>query len=91
MCRTAREIGLLLLKFRGDLSDKKDKLTKHINRVNWLNENIDTVCSKLGITQQIIEIKPLVVTNRLVPMGFVHNTHLSKVEFITLSDLSSLI
>ncbi|MBN9226517.1 MULTISPECIES: hypothetical protein [Legionella] len=91
MCRTARDIGRLLSKFRGDPSNNDDKLTKHINRVDWLNKNIDTVCSKLGITQQIIEIKALVVTNRLVPMGFINNAHLSKVEFITLNDISSLV
>lgn len=63
---TVGEIADQLNRFRGEAHDE---LSKHMTRYKWLGEHLDRLRQVTGFNGQI-KIKPLMVSNTIVPMQF---------------------
>src|SRR5438034_10444084 len=65
--RTIAEIVEQLNRFRGEVGDE---LNKHVRRCDWLRENIDVLSTVIDRSVAAVDLKPLMVTNTIVPMQF---------------------
>jgi hypothetical protein len=63
---TVGEIADQLKRFRGEANDE---LKKHMNRCHWLEQNLDRL-AKIITRDGSLKIKPLLVSNTIVPMQF---------------------
>ena len=90
--KTQGEIARQLYDFKGQANEKgkKDRLLKHIYRVNELNENLEKISTFTGITSDI-SLKGYVVFSNTVPMVFDDNRlYKDMVEFLTFEQLEQL-
>ena len=63
---TVGEIADQLNRFRGEAHDE---LSRHMRRYRWLSENPDRLSKVIGSDARL-QIKPLLVSNTIVPMQF---------------------
>ena len=66
---TVREVIQRLEDFRGDRK-AKDSLGRHLRRVDWLTENLQSLVKLTGIPPERIRLMPCLATSDIVPMQF---------------------
>ena len=67
MAKTVSEVGDVLDRFRGEA---RDELGKHLERVEWVNENLEKVAEKMRYSSGIGSVEAYLVTNTDVPMQY---------------------
>jgi len=86
--RFARTVGEMvdqLKRFRGEANDG---LNKHLRRCHWLQDNTNKVASVLGTAPASVKLRPLLVTNTIVPMQFVAGLPLPAQDIMPLKSLA---
>lgn len=84
--RTVGEIVDQLKRFRGEANDE---LNKHLRRCHWLQDNTNKVASVLGMDPASVKLRPLLVTNTIVPMQFVAGLPLPAQDIMPLKSLAN--
>jgi hypothetical protein len=90
--KTEGEIARQLYEFKGQLNEKgkKDRLLKHVHRLQVLNENINKLSKFTRIDCDKIVIKGYVVFSNTVPMVFNGNrSYKDEIEFLTFEQLEN--
>ncbi|GEM_PF-4828501 len=64
--------------FRGDRNNPKDYLTKHLNRVDWLQKNSEKLSQMTGISSDKIRWIPLLITSGRVPMSYCNSINFER-------------
>jgi hypothetical protein len=91
--KTEGEIARQLYDFKGQKNEKgkKDRLLKHVHRLQVLNENIDGLSKFTRIDCDKIVIKGYVVFSNTVPMVFNDNrAYKDEIKFLTFEQLENL-
>lgn len=84
MAKTVSEIADICNRFRGE---EKDELAKHLKRVEWIDANRNVVSKHLGLSEEIEEIKHLLVTNTEIPIKYKEGLPISSREVLSITDL----
>ncbi|MGV3663520.1 MAG: hypothetical protein ACO1TE_25345 [Prosthecobacter sp.] len=87
---TAREIIQRLEDFRGD-KKAKDSLGRHLRRVDWLMLNQECVSQFVGMSKEVIQVIPLLVTSDLVPMRFFDEMDFPPKQVVAVGDLANVL
>jgi len=90
--KTLGEIARQLSEFRGvkNSKGKKDRLYKHLVRLQELQEDIDAL-AKFTSMDKNLELKAYVIFSNVVPMTFnEERLHKDKIDFLTYQQLDSL-
>jgi len=90
--KTDGEIARQLYEFKGQVNEKekKDRLLKHIKRLNELENDINGLAKFTNLNTDLT-IKGLIVFSNIVPMSFNENRlHQDKIEFLKYDDLDIL-
>jgi hypothetical protein len=83
--RNAFEVSTQIDRFKG--SGTGDLLLKHINRVNWLRENFESLEEYLKIKLNINKLEHRIVTNRIAPLKYVGIEGINPNLFITFDEI----
>ncbi|MHB8968230.1 MAG: hypothetical protein ACYC57_08220 [Thermoleophilia bacterium] len=81
---TIAEIAEICRRFSGEA---KDELDKHVQRLNWVLKNRDSLKAKLGFTPEEKKIEPRLITNTHVPMRYLESLPISQEYIGTISQL----
>lgn len=73
-----------LLAFKGKA---KDRLGRHVSRVQWLVDNTEALSRYHAGEGERLELSPLFVTNRAVPMRYINALPIPSEEFLTIDEL----
>ncbi len=73
-----------LLQFKGEA---KDRLGRHLNRVEWFKNNTNSVVKKTGFNLKKPKIDSCFLTNRIVPMRFRGDLPLQSDKFVSFREL----
>jgi hypothetical protein len=84
---TAGEISDQLNRFRGEA---QDELSKHMRRCQWLNQNRDRLARVIGASADP-KIKPLLVSNTIVPMQFAQGLPIPAEDILPIGALAERI
>lgn len=84
---TVTEAVQRLEEFKGDPTEA-DRLTKHLRRVDWLQENPNGIGSITDIPVDRVELVPLLVTSDLVPMQFLKEVKFPAEQFVDFERLA---
>jgi hypothetical protein len=76
-----------LEEFKGDPTEA-DRLTKHLRRVDWLQQNPSGIGSITDIPVDRVELVPLLVTSDLVPMEFLKEVKFPAEQFVDFERLA---
>ena len=83
--RNTYELVEELLQFRGEA---RDRLGRHLARVNWVSDNLPYTLVHLGAPRTVGKIVPLMVTNRDVPMRYLDDLPLPHNRFVSFDDIN---
>jgi hypothetical protein len=83
--RTIGEISELLKQFRGEAGDR---LGRHVRRRNWIRDHLNALARVIEVPRYASTIRPLLVTNRDVPMRFRSDLPLSPDQIFPLRMLA---
>ncbi len=84
---TVTEAVQRLEEFKGDPTEA-DRLTKHLRRVDWLQQNPSGIGSITDIPVDRVELVPLLVTSDLVPMEFLKEVKFPAEQFVDFERLA---
>ena len=84
--RNINEIVNSLKRFKGE---NNDLLTKHINRVNWIKNNLDTISNIIGFIPNLDCIGEHIVTNVLIPSQYVDFLPLNSKSIMQIDELEN--
>ena len=84
--RTAGEIADQLNRFRGEAGDE---LAKHLRRSDWLRSHTGTVARVTGLAANSITIRPMLVTNTIVPMQFKSGLPIASEDIVPFGNLTA--
>lgn len=87
---TVREIIQRLEDFRGDRK-AKDSLGRHLRRIDWLTQNLNSLVKFTGIEKDRIQLKPILVTSDVVPMQFFAEMNFPPDQVIPIVDLPNFL
>jgi hypothetical protein len=82
---TVREVADQLKRFKGE---EKDLLARHLARYEWLRANKAAVARVIRRKDIEFELRPLLVTNTIVPMRFRHNLPLPPSDILPLAGVA---
>lgn len=85
---TVREVLQRLEDFRGD-KKAKDSLGRHLRRVDWLNQNLESLTKLTGILKENIKMMPVLVTSDIVPMQFFEQMNFPSKQVVPFDDLGA--
>jgi hypothetical protein len=89
---TPGEMARHLDDFRGETTNgDKDRLAKHLERVQWLRINPGVLNKRTGIPKDNAKIVSLLVTNRTLPIHLVDNLPLPRLQITTINELGECI
>ena len=86
--KTIGEIGEQLREFHGI---DRDRLHKHLERVNWLQNNSNLLKKFIGINEGEIRIFPMLVANYLLPIKFRDNLPMPNELVIQIEDIKTFL
>lgn len=86
--KTIGEIGEQLREFHGI---DRDRLHKHLERVNWLQDNSNLLKKFIGINEGEIRIFPMLVANYLLPIKFRDNLPMPNELVIQIEDIKTFL
>ena len=84
--RNISEIVNSLKRFKGE---NNDLLEKHINRVNWIKNNLNSISNIIGFTPSVECISENIVTNVLIPSQYVDFLPVHFKSIIQIDDLEN--
>ena len=84
--RNINEIVNSLKRFKGE---DNDLLTKHINRVNWIKNNLDSISNIIGFIPNLDCVGEHIVTNILIPSQYVDFLLLKSESIIQIDELEN--
>lgn len=85
---TIGEIAEQLRRFKGDA---RDELDRHLKRFNWLREHLEALSHVISVRDKPLTLRPLLVTNTIVPMQFKNDLPISAKEIVPFSQLSAVV
>lgn len=92
MAKTISEIADVCSRFSGK---ERDELSKHLNRVEWIIKNKDTVLKNSRFkdlkNNEITRIEHYLLTSTVMPMKFIDGLPINKNNIISFTDLDELI
>jgi hypothetical protein len=83
---TVREVIQRLEDFRGD-EKRKDSLGKHVQRINWLEQNPSGIASVVQVATTDVKLRPLLVTSQSVPMQFFKEMNFPTDQVVPIDEL----
>jgi hypothetical protein len=81
------EVTEQIKRFRGQ---SKDEMEKHLARLHFLRENQPIIIRALGIAGFELRVRPLLVTNTIVPMQFLSDLPISADDIVPFAELASV-
>ncbi|QYY34649.1 hypothetical protein [Ruficoccus sp. ZRK36] len=87
---TIREVLQRLEDFRGN-KKVKDSLGRHLRRVDWIRQHLNSLSRITDIPTESIQLTPLLVTSEIVPMQFFKEMEFPTEQVIPADDLSQYI
>jgi hypothetical protein len=86
--RTAGEVLDQIGEFRGEA---KDRLGRHLMRMDWIRNHVDAVSHAVGVDLSTFRVEVLFVTSTLVPMQFAGNLPIPAERFVPISELQQFL
>jgi hypothetical protein len=84
MAKTISEIADVCNRFRGE---KKDELRKHLNRVAWSTENLNTLLQRINYREAVLSIRNALLTSTEMPMKYKEDLPIASEDIISFREL----
>lgn len=84
MAKTVSEIADVCNRFRGE---EKDELRKHINRISWATNNLNTLLHKLNYGEDILSVRNALLTSTEMPMKYKTDLPIASEDIISFREL----
>jgi len=84
MAKTISEIADVCNRFRGT---EKDELRKHLNRVSWSVDNLDTVLQRLNCREDVLSVRNALLTSTEMPMKYKKDLPIASEDIISFREL----
>jgi hypothetical protein len=84
MAKTVSEIADVCNRFRGE---KKDELRKHLNRVGWAKDNINTLLHRLNYSEDVLSVRNALLTSTGMPMKYKKDLPMASEDIISFREL----
>ena len=87
MAKTVSEIADVCNRFRGE---SKDELEKHINRVNWVSKNLDTITDAFSEMRPITDFDHSLLTSTEMPMRYLNNLPIDSKKIVSFGRIDEI-
>lgn len=86
MAKTISEIADVCNRFRGE---EKDELSKHLNRVAWSTENMNTLLQRINYREVVLSIRSALLTSTEMPMKYKKDLPITSGDIISIRELEN--
>ena len=84
MAKTISEVADVCNRFKGA---EKDELSKHLNRVSWSVDNLDSVLKRLNCREVVFSIRNALLTSTEMPMKYKKDLPIASEDIISFREL----
>jgi hypothetical protein len=71
-------------RFRGE---EKDELRKHLNRVNWSANNLNTLLQRLNYRENVLSVRSALLTSTEMPMKYKKDLPIANEDIISFREI----
>jgi Holliday junction resolvase len=84
MAKTVSEIADVCNRFRGE---EKDELRKHLNRVSWSVNNLNTLLQRLNYRENVLSVRSALLTSTEMPMKYKKDLPIANEDIISFREI----